>query len=114
MYQISAAVNSWSGCRFTGPVETTHSAPLPGVNHPMDTSTIDQWLQRVASALGQSGMSEDVRRNMRAMTQAWLRDLDIVSREEFEAQRAVLARSRARLEQLERQIAELEQGAELD
>jgi len=80
----------------------------------MDTSTIDQWLQRVASALGQSGMSEDVRRNMRAMTQAWLRDLDIVSREEFEAQRAVLARTRARLEQLERQIAELEQGAELD
>src|SRR5690625_4180172 len=54
----------------------------------MDTSTIDQWLQRVASALGQSGMSEDVRRNMRAMTQAWLRDLDIVIREEFEAQRA--------------------------
>lgn len=75
----------------------------------MRTSIIDQWLQQVAQLLGREGMGADLQRNLRAMTQAWLRDLDVVTREEFEAQRTVLARTRTRLEMLERQIAELEQ-----
>ena len=40
---------------------------------------------------------------------AALARLDLVTREEFEVQSQVLARSRARLEALEKQVAELEQ-----
>lgn len=74
----------------------------------MHTGIIDQWLQQVAELLGRDSMGADLQRNLRAMTQAWLRELDVVTREEFDAQCAVLARTRARLEALERQIAELE------
>lgn len=74
----------------------------------MNTGIIDQWLQQVAELLGRDAMGADLQRNLRAMTQAWLRELDVVTREEFDAQCAVLARTRARLEVLEQQIAELE------
>lgn len=74
----------------------------------MHTGIIDQWLHQVAELLGRESMGGDLQRNLRAMTQAWLRELDVVTREEFDAQCAVLARTRARLEALERQIAELE------
>lgn len=44
----------------------------------------------------------------RALVQAALARLDLVSREEFDAQAAVLARTRARLEALEQQLAQLQ------
>lgn len=74
----------------------------------MAATAIDEWLQQVADLLGREHMGADLQRNLRAMTQAWLRKLDVVTREEFEAQCAVLARTRARLEVLEQQLAELE------
>jgi len=52
--------------------------------------------------------SADVQRNLRAaMTSAFNR-LDLVTREELEVQEQVLARTRARLEEMEKRIAELE------
>ena len=74
----------------------------------MAASVIDQWMQQVADLLGKERLGADLQRNLRAMTQAWLRNLDVVTREEFEAQCAVLARTRARLESLEQQLAALE------
>lgn len=44
----------------------------------------------------------------RALVQSALARLDLVSREEFDAQAAVLARTRARLEALEQQLAQLQ------
>ncbi|MGZ4999589.1 MAG: accessory factor UbiK family protein, partial [Methylomonas sp.] len=38
-----------------------------------------------------------------------LSKLDLVSREEFEVQKSVLAKTRTRLEELEKRVAELEQ-----
>ena len=43
-----------------------------------------------------------------ATTQSVFSRLDLVTREEFDVQAKVLARSRAKLEQLEKQVAELE------
>ena len=40
--------------------------------------------------------------------------LDLVTREEFDVQRAVLARTRDKLEALERQLAELANAAKTD
>ncbi|WP_421682688.1 accessory factor UbiK family protein [Stutzerimonas urumqiensis] len=45
----------------------------------------------------------------KALVQSALSKLDVVSREEFDSQMVVLARTRARLEALEAKVAELEQ-----
>lgn len=48
------------------------------------------------------------RPQLQAALQAALRKLDLVTREDFDAQAAVLARTRARLEALEARVTELE------
>jgi ubiquinone biosynthesis accessory factor UbiK len=59
-------------------------------------------------ASGASGLREDLENNLRAVLRANLGKLDLAGREEFDAQRKVLERTRARLEDLEKRIAELE------
>ena len=54
------------------------------------------------------GPAADLDRNLRALLGAWFARLDLVSREEFDIQREVLARTRARVAELERQVAALE------
>ena len=53
---------------------------------------------------GQDALKEQVK----AMLQGTFDRLDIVSREEFDAQKAVLLRTREKVEALEKQLAELE------
>ncbi len=66
--------------------------------------------ERLSSRLppGLNALREDLRRNFRAIIQSNLERLDLISREEFEVQKAVLERTRARLVELERRVAELE------
>ncbi|AGK46794.1 MULTISPECIES: accessory factor UbiK family protein [Burkholderia] len=52
---------------------------------------------------------KDVERNVKAMLTQGFSKLDLVTREEFDTQAQVLARTRARLEELEKRVAELEQ-----
>ena len=52
----------------------------------------------------------DIEKNMRAMLAATFAHLDLVTREEFDVQSEVLARTREKLEQLEARLAELEKG----
>jgi len=54
----------------------------------------------------------DVEKNLRAMLAAALSRLDLVTREEFDVQSEVLARTRAKLAQLEAKLAELEKRAQ--
>lgn len=70
---------------------------------------LDQ-ISRQASALFSQGQQarEDLRANLRSLVQAQLSKLDVVSREEFDAQQAVLERTRAQLAELESQLNELE------
>ncbi|MEM8549000.1 MAG: accessory factor UbiK family protein [Pseudomonadota bacterium] len=51
---------------------------------------------------------EDIERNMRSVLDTGLAKMNLVSREEFDVQAAVLERTRARLEELEDTLAELE------
>ena len=53
-------------------------------------------------------MRNDLEDNFRAVLRANLAQLDLLSRDEFTAQTKVLERTRARLETLERRVAELE------
>ncbi len=59
-------------------------------------------------ASGASGLREDLENNFRAVLRANLGKLDLAGREEFDAQRKVLERTRARLEELEKRVAALE------
>ena len=56
-------------------------------------------------------MQADLESNFRAVLRERLTKLDLVSRDEFDAQARVLERTRARLEALEARLATLEGGA---
>jgi ubiquinone biosynthesis accessory factor UbiK len=66
-------------------------------------------LERVPPAL--KSVQEDLENNFRAVLRERLSKLDVVSRDEFDAQARVLERTRARLEALEARLATLESGA---
>ena len=69
--------------------------------------------EQVIDSLRQSlpgGFAQDAEKNLRAALQAALARLNLVTREELDVQAAVLARTRARLEELEKQVAELEKA----
>jgi BMFP domain-containing protein YqiC len=55
-----------------------------------------------------SGLREDLENNFRAVLRANLGKLELAGRDEFDAQRKVLERTRARLEELEKRVAALE------
>ncbi len=53
--------------------------------------------------------TKDIRHNARALVQSQLSKLDVVSREEFEIQQAILEKTRDQLSQLEAQLKDLEE-----
>jgi ubiquinone biosynthesis accessory factor UbiK len=69
--------------------------------------TLDQLARQIGSLFGQQDLPSDIQRNLHALMQAGLTKMDLVTRDEFEAQAAVLARTRAKLDQLELQLVEL-------
>ena len=73
----------------------------------MDQKLLDEINEKLRAMLAQSPAA-DIEKNLRAMLAAWFTRLDLVSREEFDIQREVLARARSRLDELERKVAELE------
>lgn len=74
----------------------------------IDPRNIEQVLDSLRGALP-AGMAQDIETNLRAALTAALARLDLATREELEVQAQVLARTRARLEQLERLVEALEQ-----
>lgn len=77
---------------------------------------LDDLVRRIANSLpdGVAQLNVDVRRNLKEVISASLSRMDLVSREEFEVQSAVLARTREKLERLEAQVAALEKGGAKD
>ncbi|MBS4052323.1 ubiquinone biosynthesis accessory factor UbiK [Methylomonas rivi] len=75
-----------------------------------DPKSIDNLADRIANAIppGLNNFKDDMEKNVHALLQSALSKLDLVSREEFEVQKAVLAKTRGRLEELEKRVAELE------
>jgi len=68
---------------------------------------IGEVMQQVQDLVGPKGLADEVDRNARQLVQAALRKLDFVSREEFDAQTAVLDRTRAKVAALEGEVAAL-------
>lgn len=76
-----------------------------------DTKSIEDIANRLASALppGLNHLKEDMEKNFHAILQNALGKLDLVTREEFDVQKAVLAKTRSKLDDLEKRVAEMEQ-----
>lgn len=76
----------------------------------MNQNLFDEINEKLKSVMAQSPAA-DLERNLRAMLGSAFARLDLVSREEFDIQREVLARTRARLAELEKQVTALESAA---
>ena len=76
----------------------------------MTSESIDQLARRLAESLPQGlrTMRGELEQNFRSILQSGLARLDLVTREEFEIQETVLARTRAKLEALEGRLQGLE------
>ncbi len=72
----------------------------------IDTKIIEQFVSAVTRVLPEGPKS--VEKILRAAMQGVFDRMKLVSREELEVQEQVLARTRARLQELEKRIAELE------
>jgi BMFP domain-containing protein YqiC len=84
-------------------------APTMNTARMIDLAQLDELARRLSSLVppGLREGREELQQNFKSVLQAGLGKLDLVTREEFEVQRAVLARTREKLEALERQLAEL-------
>ncbi len=71
------------------------------------TSFLDELQNRVLALLADTP-AEDLRKNLKALLNQQFARLDLVTREEFDTQSQVLARTRAKLDALEARVAELE------
>ncbi len=74
----------------------------------LDTKVFDEISRRVQESIANTPV-EDVQKNLRALMSGWFARLDLVTREEFDAQQAVLQRTREKLSSMEGRVAELEQ-----
>ena len=76
---------------------------------------IDKSIEDLARNLAESvpeslrAVRDDLESNFRAVLKAGLERLDLVTREAFEVQESILARTREKLEALEKRLAELEE-----
>jgi BMFP domain-containing protein YqiC len=103
-----------AGCqraKRTGASDRMHSVcytHLRETGGQLDTKVIDEISGRVQELIANTPV-EDVQKNVRAVMSGWFSRLDLVTREEFDVQQAVLQRTREKLSGMEARVAELEQ-----
>lgn len=78
----------------------------------MNNESIENIARKLAEAVpeGLRSVREDLESNFRSVLRASLARLDLVTREEFEVQEAVLAKTRQKLEALEARLEEIEKS----
>ncbi len=76
----------------------------------MAFESIDELARRLAESVPQGlrSVKDDLEKNFQSVLRAGLGSLDLVTREEFEVQEAVLARTRQKLEALEERLISIE------
>jgi ubiquinone biosynthesis accessory factor UbiK len=92
----------------TGATKNAHFLCTKGNTMKQPNDVFNDFQARM-SDLFKNSPAKDVERNVKAMLSQGFSKLDLVTREEFDTQTQVLVRTRARLEELERRVAELEQ-----
>ena len=80
----------------------------------IDANKIEDITQRILDAMpngvssGVKAVKQDLEKNLRAAVSSTFSKMELVTREEFDIQRDVLARTRAKLDALEAKVSELE------
>ncbi len=76
----------------------------------LDPKILDDIAGKITSSLpeGLASIKKELDKNIRAGVESGLSKLNLVSREEFDIQSEVLARTRQKLEKLEQLVADLE------
>ena len=74
----------------------------------MSSQNLFEEIDRKMKDILARGPAADLEKNLRALLASAFGRLDLVTREEFDVQREVLARTRARLQELEAKLSELE------
>jgi BMFP domain-containing protein YqiC len=76
----------------------------------VNSQTLNELLRGILDALppGMRTLQNDVEKNLRASLNATFAKINLVTREEFDVQAEVLARTRAKLQKLEERVVELE------
>lgn len=79
----------------------------------IDLKTIEAMSERIGALLPAdlAALRSEFKTNVKAVLEASLARMDVVTREEFDAQSALLRRTREKLDRLEKQLAEREAGA---
>ncbi len=76
----------------------------------MTNESIEDIARKLSDAVpeGLKSVGEDLESNFRSVLRSSLAKLDLVTREEFEVQQAVLAKTREKLEALEARLKDIE------
>ena len=76
----------------------------------MNSSGLDDLARRLADSVPESvrAFGRDLEGNFKAILQAQLSKLDLVSRQEFDVQAAILARTHAQLAAMEARLKDIE------
>lgn len=72
------------------------------------TDFIEQLVQQASKLANGAQVQQDIESKLRVLMQGAFNRMDLVSRDEFDAQSAVLARTREKLEALEQQLQQLQ------
>jgi ubiquinone biosynthesis accessory factor UbiK len=75
----------------------------------MEPARLIEEVNARLSELLAASPAQDIERNLKALVASALERLELATREEFDVQARVLARTREKLERLEARVAELEQ-----
>lgn len=75
----------------------------------LDPKMLDEFAARISSLIAASP-AKDLEKNAKAVMSGFLAKLDLVTREEFDVQAEVLARTREKLKELEARVDALERA----
>ena len=76
----------------------------------LDPSKIEEFASKFSQNIpsGAKSFQQDLEKNFKQVLQSMVSKLDLVTREEFDVQKKVLARTRDKIDALEKAIAEME------
>jgi ubiquinone biosynthesis accessory factor UbiK len=79
----------------------------------IDPNILNELARKISNLLpaNVTVLKQDLEKSIRALLQSSLQKLDLVTREEFDVQTAVLARTREKLEALEKRLQDWEKKA---
>jgi hypothetical protein len=82
----------------------------------MTEKSLEDLARKLAESVpeGLRSIQKDLEKNFASVLRGGLGKLDLVTREEFEVQEAVLARTREKLEALEKRLSEYEEKSSQD